>query len=152
MKAFGHFDSLIECINPKQNIWRARWKISEGVYEEREFNYRPSLEQLQEVIKAWFNKEIDNKIIGGFEWKGMPIWLSNENQFNYKTAYDLAIQTNGASLPIKFKFGTDESPVYYIFENLEDFSDFYMNAVAHVNTVLNEGWEKKDSIDWEVYK
>ena len=152
MKAFGHFDSLIECINPKQNIWRGIWKISEGVYEEREFNYRPSLEQLQEVIKAWFNKEIDNKIIGGFEWKGMPIWLSNENQFNYKTAYDLAIQTNGASLPIKFKFGTDESPVYYIFENLEDFSDFYMSAVAHVNTVLNEGWEKKDSIDWEVYK
>ena len=152
MKAFGHFDSLIECINPKQNIWRARWKISEGVYEEREFNYRPSLEQLQEVIKAWFNKEIDNKIIGGFEWKEMPIWLSSENQFNYKTAYDLAVQTNGASLPIKFKFGTDESPVYYTFESLEDFSDFYMSAVAHVNTVLNEGWEKKDSIDWEVYK
>lgn len=152
MKAFGHFDSLIECINPKNNIWRVRWEISEGVYEEREFNYRPSLEQLQEVIKAWFNKEIDNKIIGGFEWKEMPIWLSSENQFNYKTAYDLAVQTNGASLPIKFKFGTDESPVYYTFESLEDFSDFYMSAVAHVNTVLNEGWEKKDSIDWEVYK
>ena len=82
----------------------------------------------------------------------MPIWLSSENQFNYKTAYDLAVQTNGASLPIKFKFGTDESPVYYTFESLEDFSDFYMSAVAHVNTVLNEGWEKKDSIDWEVYK
>jgi hypothetical protein len=91
MKAFGHFDSLIECINPKVNAWRVRWEISEGVYEEREFNYRPSLEQLQEVIKAWFNKEIDNKIIGGFEWKEMPIWLSSENQFNYKTAYDLAV-------------------------------------------------------------
>ena len=152
MKAFGHFDSLIECINPKNNTWRVRWEISEGVYEEREFNYRPSLEQLQEVIKAWFNKEIDNKIIGGFEWKEMPIWLSSENQFNYKTAYDLAVQTNGASLPIKFKFGTDESPVYYTFESLEDFSVFYMSAVAHVNTVLNEGWEKKESIDWEVYK
>jgi hypothetical protein len=152
MKAFGHFDSLIECINPKVNAWRVRWEISEGVYEEREFGYRPSLEQLQEVIKAWFNKEIDNKIISGFEWKEMPIWLSSENQFNYKTAYDLAVQTNGASLPIKFKFGTDESPVYYTFESLEDFSDFYMSAVAHVNTVLNEGWEKKDSIDWEVYK
>ena len=30
----------------------------------------------------------------------MNIWLSSENQFNYKVAYDLALQTNGANLPI----------------------------------------------------
>lgn len=152
MKVFGYFDSLIECINPKTDTWRVRWKVSDGVYEEREFKHKPSLEKLQEVIKAWFNKQTEDKIIGSFEWNGMPVWLNSENQFNYKTAYDLAVQTNGGSLPIKFKFGTDEVPVYYTFESLEEFTDFYTKAVAHVNTVLNEGWENKDSINWELYK
>ena len=40
----------------------------------------------------------------------MPVWLSSENQFNYKAAYDLAVQTGGATLPVTFKFGTDEVP------------------------------------------
>ena len=38
-------------------------------------------------------------------WNNKRIWLSSENQFNYKVAYDLALQTNGANLPIIFKFG-----------------------------------------------
>lgn len=152
MKAFGQFDSLIECINPKNDTWRVRWKISEGVYEEREFKHKPSLERLQEVIKAWFNKQVEDKIVSGFEWNNIPVWLNTENQFNYKTAYDLAVQTNGASLPIKFKFGTDENPVYHTFETLEELSDFYMKAVNHVSASLNEGWENKDSIDWNLYK
>lgn len=70
----------------------------------------------------------------------MPIWLSSENQFNYKAAYDLAIQTEGANLPIKFKFGTTENPEYFIFESIEDLSDFYLSAMTFINKTLQEGW------------
>ena len=82
----------------------------------------------------------------------MSIWLSSENQFNYKAAYDLAVMSQGKSLPVVFKFGSTDNPMYYQFETLEDISDFYLSAMAHVNKCLDEGWKKKDSIDWSVYE
>jgi hypothetical protein len=71
----------------------------------------------------------------------MLVWLSSENQFNYKAAYDLAVQTGGASLPVKFKFGTTEDPVYYTFTNINDLSDFYMSAMRYINQTLDQGWQ-----------
>jgi len=82
----------------------------------------------------------------------MKIWLSTENQFNYKAAYDLAVQTNGSNLPIVFKFGTTNSPIYYTFETLEDLTNFYTSAMSYINTTLVEGWKEKDNINWESYK
>ncbi|MBQ4589116.1 MAG: hypothetical protein IJA95_07500 [Bacteroidaceae bacterium] len=101
---------------------------------------------------GWYNEKIDKKILEGFVWNDMSVWLSTENQFNYKAAYDLAIQTGGMNLPIKFKFGTTDEPVYHTFETLEELSDFYVKAMAYINTCLEEGWIEKDSINWEDYK
>ena len=82
----------------------------------------------------------------------MEVWLSSENQFNYKAAYDLAVMSQGNSLPSTFKFGTTENPVYYTFSTLDDISDFYLSAMAYINRCLTEGWKQKDSIDWSVYE
>jgi hypothetical protein len=82
----------------------------------------------------------------------MNIWLSSENQFNYKSAYDLAIQTNGDSLPVKFKFNDNENVTYYVFENIKDFSDFYLSAIKYIQQCLEDGWVKKDNINWEDFK
>ena len=120
------------------------WMV-EDVKHEYSFNL------IKQLILNWYNEQIDNKILKGFVWKGMHVWLSSENQFNYKAAYDLAIQTQGATLPVKFKFGTSEKPIYYTFETIDDLSDFYMSAMNYINTQLNEGWIKKDSIDWSQY-
>ena len=110
------------------------------------------LEELKNHVLDAMNKEIDQKILSGFVWKDMLVWLSSENQFNYKAAYDLAVMSQGKSLPITFKFGTTEQPVYYAFESLEDISDFYVSAMAYINTCLAEGWKLKDAIDWSVYE
>lgn len=75
-----------------------------------------------------------------------------ENQFNYKAAYDLAIQTNGANLPQVFKFGSTENPEYYKFETVEELTDFYTKATAYINQCLAVGWAKKDNINWDDYK
>ena len=115
------------------------------------FHHRPTLNQLKNMILDWYNKEIDRKILQEFSWNNMKIWLSTENQFNYKAAFDLAVQTNGSNLPIVFKFGTTEEPVYYTFENLEDLTNFYMSAMSYINNTLSEGWKKKDSINWNDY-
>lgn len=113
---------------------------------------KPSKQYLKKMILDWYNKEIDRKILQGFTWNNMKIWLSTENQFNYKAAYDLAVQTNGSNLPIVFKFGTTDNPIYYTFETLEDLTNFYTSAMSYINTTLVEGWKEKDNIDWESYK
>lgn len=123
-----------------------------GTWYETWLSGKPSIEQVKGIILDTMNKEIDQKILSGFVWKEMPVWLSSENQFNYKAAYDLAFQTNGASLPTVFKFGTMEEPVYYKFDTLEELTDFYTKALTYINEQLAIGWYKKDSIDWSVYE
>ena len=123
-----------------------------GTWTETIIPFKPSLEQLKKLILDAINKEVDEKILSGFVSKDMPVWLSTENQFNYKAAYDLAVMSSGQSLPVMFKFGTTENPVYYHFSTLEDISDFYVSAMTYINTTLAEGWQKKDAIDWSVYE
>lgn len=147
------FVSEFNPISVKDNVYKVQWGFNEqeGTCYELEFNFKPSLDTIKTLILAWYNKEIDNKILSEFVWKDMPIWLSQENQFNYKAAYDLAIQTKGASLPITMKFGSD-TPVYYTFTNLEDFTDFYTESIKFIQETLYEGWVAKDGINWEDYK
>lgn len=123
-----------------------------ATWTEHYFLSKPSIGQVKNFILDTINKEIDQKILSGMVWKDMPIWLSSENQFNYKAAYDLALMSQGQSLPVMFKFGTTDEPVYYTFETLEDISNFYISAMNYINTTLAEGWKKKDSIDWTVYE
>lgn len=123
-----------------------------ATWQEHTFNHIPTLSEIKEVITNYYNKLIDQSILSGLVWNGMKVWLSNENQFNYKVAYDLAVQTNGATLPIVFKFGDYDETVYYEFKTLEDLSNFYITSINYVQTVLKEGWEKKDNIDWNIYK
>lgn len=102
---------LFECTNPQLNKWRVRWnvqpdnsqeneKINEDLvtYNEVEFLYKPSIDEIKELIFNWYNNIIDSKILSDFIWEyngvSYPVWLSSENQFNYKAIYDLAIQTN----------------------------------------------------------
>lgn len=123
-----------------------------GTWTEMWLSGKPSIEQVKGIVLNAMNKDIDQKILSGFIWKDMSVWLSSENQFNYKAAYDLAVMSQGQSLPVTFKFGSTDSPVYYTFESLEGISDFYISAMAYINTCLAEGWKKKDSIDWSVYE
>lgn len=111
-------------------------------------------DEIKEAILADINAQTDEKILSGFIWNDKPVWLSSENQFNFKAAYDLAVQTQGQNLPVKFKLGENEEgePVYHTFEDMTEFTDFYTKAIAFINQCLNEGWERKDAIDWSDYE
>lgn len=80
------------------------------------------------------------------------VWLSAENQANYKAAYDLAVQTQGESLPYKVKLGSEDAPVYREFSSLQDFKSFYLSVQKHINDTINDGWKRKDAIDWSRYQ
>lgn len=113
------------------------------------FDHKPTAQEVRDVIIAQINANTDAKILTGFVWQEKQVWLSTENEFNFKAAYDLAVQTGGATLPVKFKLGEDGNgnPVYHTFTELSEFTDFYTKAIAFVNTTLNEGWAEKDGID-----
>ena len=104
---------LLECVSPARKGWRVRWDVQEredgsASYMEEGFIGKPGPDTIKSVITGWYNDQTDREILSGFVYEEMPVWLSGENQFNYKAAYDLAVQTGGATLPVTFKFGTDE--------------------------------------------
>lgn len=106
----------------------------------------PDAGKMCQAVDSYVNALTDEKILSGFVWKDMPVWLSTENQFNFKAAYDLAVQTQGVNLPVTFKLGeNDGNPVYYTFADMDDLMDFYISAIMFIQTCLAEGWQQKDS-------
>ena len=153
----GYSDiKLLECTNPVKNKWRLRWDVTskedgESSYMEEELDHKPDDEEIRSIISQWYNSETDKKILSGLEYEGHTVWLSSENQFNYKAAYDLAVQTNGQNLPVTFKFGVEDAPYYRTFDTLADLQDFYMNVMKHIQDALSEGWKKKDVLNVNLY-
>ena len=111
------------------------------------YEHKPTSEEVKADIVQLVNDNVDEKILTGYSWNDMPVYLSSENQFNYKSVYDLALQNNSV-LPIKFKMGedTDGNVVYHTFENISELEDFYLGAIKFINQCLNEGWAEKDAI------
>lgn len=148
---------LIECVNPRYKKYRVRWDIQPYednmiTFLETEFTHKPTMSEIKDTILSWINSKTNERILSGFYWKDMLIWLSTENQLNYKVAYDLATQTEGVNLPVTFKFGNTENPVYYTFTSMDELTDFYVKATIHINEQLSIGWKEKDAIDWSEYE
>lgn len=148
--------SMLECTNRVKNKWRVRWDVEtredgSASYMEEELDHKPDAEEIRSLVSGWYNAETDKRILSGFEYEGQLVWLSNENQFNYKVAYDLAVQTSGKNLPVTFKLGNDDSPSYRTFETVEELQDFYLQAMKHIRTALSEGWKKKDELNFDLY-
>ena len=125
----------------------------DGNYDfmEKVFDHLPTEEEIRTVINGYYNEETDKAIVSGFTYGDVPVWLSSENQFNFKAAFDLAVQTEGASLPVRFKFGTEQEPVYRTFTTVAELTDFYTRAIAYIQGCLEAGWAKKDAVDYTVY-
>ena len=117
----------------------------------KNYDHKPTKTELKEDITQLIDGITDSKILQGFRWNDVSVYLSTENQMNFKAAFDL---TGGLMLPVKFKLGedTEGNAVYHTFENMEDFTDFYTSAVSYINQCLNEGWAEKDSLDMSSYE
>ena len=60
-----------------------------------EVGHKPTDEEIHTLVMSWYNSQTDAAILSGFAYNGAHVWLSVENQYNYKAAYDLAVQTGG---------------------------------------------------------
>ena len=118
------------------------------------------LDVVKQAIINDINAQTDARIQSGMVWtpkaggNPIPVWLSKENQMNFKAAYDLAVQKQGATLPVTFKMGEreDGTPVYHTFGTMEEAEDFYTTAVDYIHQCLTDGWRKKDNFDFTPYE
>jgi hypothetical protein len=136
----------LECIDSRRNIWRLRWDILEDSFEEVEFRHKPTEEEIRTTITNWYNSQIEDKIINGFVWKGIKIYLSRDNQMNY------ALFSDSEMTPLTLKLGTEEEPIYHTFNSRLELENFRKSISSHIRSCLQEGWNKKKSIDWSIYK
>ena len=114
----------------------------------------PTLEQAKQAVFEDINRQTDEKILTGFVWNDINVWLSEENQRNFSEAQRIAMFSPESIMPVTFKLGEDNEgkPVYHEFETAGELTDFYLHAVAFINQCLTEGWKRKDSIDWTPYE
>lgn len=150
-------DGVLKLSEKKYVIYFGFGKDSEdaesGYNWRKDYDHIPTIAEIKADIEALVNSQTDTTILTGFSWNGKPVYLSTENQFNFKAAYDLAFQSNGANLPIKFKLGENEdgTPVYHTFTKTEVLADFMMKVFTFINDTLKDGWALKDSVDYSVY-
>lgn len=112
---------------------------------------RPTKDKLFSMVDGYFSEKMKQKIVSGYEVDGDKVWLSNENQMNYKSAYDMAVQTDGQNLPVTFKLGDDKNPVYRSFHSLEELKEFYSGIQSYIQKTLEDGWKARDAIDYSIY-
>lgn len=151
----------LRCINKRKDLWAIVWNVEpcadseNSDYMEEVYDHKPTLHEIHATIETYYNDETDEKILNGYEWEGKKVYLSMENQVNFKAAYDLCVQMGGViGGQLKFKLSEDADgvPQYHVFTELAELTEFYSGAVAHINTCLNEGWAKKDAVDWAQYE
>ena len=113
-----------------------------------------SLQDVKDAILADIDAQTDAKILNGYEFtpdgasESITVWLSKESQTNFSEAHRLQI------VPVKFKLNEteDKQPIYHTFETFEELDRFYKGGVQYINQCLNEGWARKDAIDWTPYE
>lgn len=163
MNKFSGYQSDFTSIRDEQNRVAISYELKlsgNGLYEWYEvYFYKKqknsiSFKDVKDAILDDINKQTDEKILTGFVWNNINVWLSSENQTNFSEAQRMASVKPELVLPVTFKLGEtdDETPVYHTFETFEEIDGFYTQAFGYINQCLNEGWQRKDAIDWEPYK
>lgn len=146
----------VECVNYISNKWVIRFdinKIDDNTYQYCEyiFDHKPIIDEVKNVIIQYYNEKADKEIICGFIWNDMSIWLSIENQINYKAIYDLMNINELAVFPLHLKFRKDGDDIMYSFMTKDDYLDFYEKQIIYVKNVLQKYWNIKDNINYSDY-
>lgn len=123
-----------------------------------------NFQMVKNAIVADINAQTDEKILNGYEWtilhgndagKTVKVWLSAENQNNFKAFHDAVKEYPGIdAFPVTFKIAEDENgdPVYETFMSMSELSQFYLGSISYIKQTISKGWERKDSIDWSIYE
>lgn len=120
----------------------------------------PDIEQLREVIENHINAKVDANILCGYEWtvlhgddagKTVKVWLSKENQDNFKAKHDAAlVYPDRVRFPMTYKISeVNHKAVYEVFDSIQELAAFYLGGLAYIEACYNAGWAEKDAIDYD---
>lgn len=127
------------------------------------FDHNPTKEEVHDVLIAHIDACTDEKILTGWRWqilhgedagKIAKVWLSAENQTNYKSCHDAVHDyPELVEFPIRYKVGedSDRKALYENFENLQELAQFYLGGTAYIRATLTAGWIEKDGLDMTVF-
>ncbi len=126
-------------------------------------NRKPTSEDALKLVIEDINKLTDEKILNGYEWtilhgadagKTVKVWLSKENQNNFKAKHDAAlVYPEIVTFPMTYKVSEDDSgkAVYEVFESIQELAQFYLGGLAYIEQCYGAGWQMKDSLKAEDY-
>lgn len=143
-----------------QKVGRNRWDLFYGFGKDEDnemgynwrtsFDHQPTIEEVKETITTQISANTQKAIIEGYKWNGHLVWLSSENQANYTRDYIMAKNGDLGTMPT-VKLGSDDAPVYYTFEDIEELTEFVMGMQQHIQNCLNASWTEREEIDWSVF-
>ena len=112
-----------------------------------------TINDIKNLIINWYDAEIKNKIITGMKYEGNNVYLSSENQHNFSDMQRI-VNEDSSNLPITTKIGEIDNthPIYYTFNTVEEVNEFCNAIYNYITQCRQEGWQKKDNIDWSEYE
>lgn len=122
------------------------------------FDHKPTKEEVHDILIAHINACTDEKVLSGYKWtvlhgddagRSVNVWLSAENQVNYKAKHDLALAyPHLIKFPVRFKISEDseKNAIYEEFQSIEELATFYIGGVAYIERCIADGWQQKDGV------
>ena len=142
-------------MEPVPNTEYATWH---EVYFYKKQQPSPTKEDILQAIIADIDACTDEKILNGYQWtvlhgdhagQTVSVWLSAENQNNFKAKHDAALAyPQQVPFPMRYKIGQDEQKhaIYEEFQNIGELAAFYLGGVAYIERCVDEGWQIKDEV------
>jgi hypothetical protein len=115
-------------------------------YEYRcSFDHKPTWDEVKAVLIETINAQTKEKILNGFTWNDMKVWLSEDNQRNFMMISDFG--DDSFPLQVKINEESDGTPIYHTFANAAEFNEFSQQASQYVIETWIAGWNEKDQLD-----
>lgn len=98
-----------DCVEEPDEVNATWYEIYINKVDKKSLSFEDIKSAILKDIDARTDYKIENNLVWtSFEQEDIPVKLDAENKFNFKASYDLAVQTNGAILPVTFKMSEVE--------------------------------------------
>jgi len=115
----------------------------------KEYKGKPTQETVTNDVLNELNSECEKEITEGFKYNEYSVWLSLENQQNYKMLYDYL--KNGGTEQTKVKLYDAQGNGVYMEFDVKEYQPFYFAIIEHINATLSKYWDIKDNIVLQEY-
>lgn len=96
---------------------------------------------VEDLVNAW----VEDGILTGYVWKGQLVWLSVENQLNYRCAVDAA-ELGGLTFPYRVRVVGGDGVGYVELSDAAELRTFWLGVQAHIRKLQEHGWVLKDGV------